>query len=375
MVQGVAPGEVTRLLLDWQRRSRDRAHAHCGALETSMKRRSFLSGMAALGLALTLNFAAQAQDAAAYYKGKTVHFIVGLGVGGGFDAYARMIAPYLGAELGANVVVDNVPGAGGLLALNQTFTAPPDGLRLLIVNGTPAALGQLLEQDNIRYDLAKFDHLGVISAYPWIWLASKQSGIKNIADALQPGRKIRWGGTGPSDGPADGAALTCEALKLSCQTILGYRSSSEISLAMERGEVDGLYVSDSSAANYAQAGQAVPVASMARIRSSLLPNVPTVYEQAKLTPDQEWWFDFRSDLNDLGRILVTAPGTPPERLAFFREAVRRALTNPALMAEGEKTQRFVAYQAPDKAVEITRKVLKAATPEQKKRIREVIFGN
>jgi hypothetical protein len=55
--------------------------------------------------------------------------------------------------------------------------------------------------------------------------------------------------------------------------------------------------------------------------------------------------------------------------------VRRALTNPALIAEGEKTQRFVAYQAPDKAVEITRKVLNAATPEQKKRIREVIFGN
>jgi hypothetical protein len=343
-----------------------------------MTRRSFLSGVAALGalgLAFTMNCGAQAQDAAAYYKGKTVHFIVGLGVGGGFDAYARMIAPYLGAELGANVVVDNIPGAGGLLALNQTFTAPPDGLRLLIVNGTPAALGQLLDQDNIRYDLAKLDHLGVISAYPWIWLASKQSGVNSVADALQPGRKIRWGGTGPSDGPADGAALTCEGLKLSCQTILGYRSSSEISLAMERGEIDGLYVSDSSAANYAKAGQATPVASMARVRSSLLPNVPTVYEQVKLTPAQEWWFDFRSDLNDLGRILVTAPGTPPDRLAFFRDAVRRALTNPALMAEGEKTQRFVAYQPPEKALEITRKVLNVATPEQKKRIREVVFGN
>jgi tripartite-type tricarboxylate transporter receptor subunit TctC len=81
---------------------------------------------------------------------------------------------------------------------------------------------------------------------------------------LQPGRKIRWGGTGLSDGPADGAALTCEGLKLSCQTILGYCSSSEISLAMERGEIDALDVSDSSAANYAQAGQATPVASMAR---------------------------------------------------------------------------------------------------------------
>jgi hypothetical protein len=339
-----------------------------------MTRNSFLSGLVALGLTLSMSLSARAQDAAAYYKGKTVHFIVGLAVGGGFDAYARMIAPYLAQELGANVVVDNVPGAGGLLALNQIFTAPPDGLRLLIVNGTPAALGQLLEQDNIRYDLTKFDHLGVISAYPWVWLASKQSGVKSVADALQPDRKIRWGGTGPSDGPADGAAITCEALKLNCQTILGYRSSGEIALAMERGEVDGLYVSDSSGANYTQAGQVNPVASMARVRSALLPNVPTVFEQVKLTPDQEWWFDFRADLNDLGRILVTMPGTSPERLAFLREAVRRALSNPALIAEGEKSQRFVSYQAPEKALDITRKVLNAVTPEQKKRIREAVFG-
>ena len=339
-----------------------------------MTRNSFLSGLVALGLTLSMSLSARAQDAAAYYKGKTVHFIVGLAVGGGFDAYARMIAPYLAQELGANVVVDNVPGAGGLLALNQIFTAPPDGLRLLIVNGTPAALGQLLEQDNIRYDLTKFDHLGVISAYPWVWLASKQSGVKSVADALQPDRKIRWGGTGPSDGPADGAAITCEALKLNCQTILGYRSSGEIALAMERGEVDGLYVSDSSGANSTQAAQVNPVASMARVRSALLPNVPTVFEQVKLTPDQEWWFDFRADLNDLGRILVTMPGTSPERLAFLREAVRRALSNPALIAEGEKSQRFVSYQAPEKALDITRKVLNAVTPEQKKRIREAVFG-
>ena len=339
-----------------------------------MNRKSFFSALLGLGLTLSMSVSTRAQDAAAFYKGKTVHFVVGLGVGGGFDAYARMIAPYLGQELGANVVVDNLPGAGGLLALNQIYTGQADGLRLLIVNGTPAGLGQLIEQDNIRYDLAKFDHLGVISAYPWIWVASKQSGVKSIADALQPGRKIRWGGTGPSDGPADGAAITCEALKMDCQTILGYRSSGEITLAMERGELDSLYISDSSAANFTQAGQVNPVASMARVRSALLPNVPTVYEQAKLTPDQEWWFDFRANLNDLGRILVTSPGTPPERLAFLRDAVRRALTNPALIAEGEKGQRFVAYQAPEKAVEITRKVLTAVTPEQKKRIREAVFG-
>jgi tripartite-type tricarboxylate transporter receptor subunit TctC len=192
---------------------------------------------------------------------------------------------------------------------------------------------------------------------------------------MKPGVKIRWGGTGPSDGPADGAAITCEALHIDCSIVLGYKSSSDIALALERGEMDALYISDSSGANYVHAGQARAVASMGRSRSALLPDVPTVFEQVKLTPEQEWWLDFRNDLNDLGRILVTTPGVPADRLAFFRDAVKRALTDPALIAEGEKTERFVQYQPPEKALEITRKVLTVVTPEQKERIRQVVFKN
>ncbi len=328
------------------------------------------------GVALATGGAALAQDAgAAFYKGKTVRFTVGLGVGGGFDAYARMIAPYLSKELDTTVIVENLPGAGGLLALNQIATGPADGLRVLIVNGTPAALGQLLDQDNIRYDLTKVDHLGIISAYPWMWLMGPKTDVKTVADAMKPGVKIRWGGTGPSDGPADGAALTCHALKLDCQIVLGYKSSGDIALAMERGEMDGLYLSDSSAANYVKNGQAQAIAAMGHQRSALLPDVPTIFEQIKMTPDQEWWFSFRENLNDLGRILITTPGVPAERIAFLRAAVKKALTNPELMAEGEKTQRFVAYQPPEKALEMTRKVLSGVTPEQKKTIRDVVFKN
>jgi tripartite-type tricarboxylate transporter receptor subunit TctC len=272
-------------------------------------------------------------------------------------------------------VVENQPGAGGLIALNQIYAAPPDGLRLMIVNGTPAALGQLLGQENLRYDLTKVDHLGIISAYPWIWMSSPKNELKTVGDAQKPGTKIRWGGTGPSDGPADGAAVTCEALKLDCAVVLGYKGSAEIALAMERGEVDALYISDSSAANYVKAGQGRAVAAMGRTRSELLPDVPTVFEQTKLDKEQEWWLDFRANLNDLGRILVTTPGVPADRLAFLRGAVERALKDPALMAEGEKTQRFVKFQSPDEALDLTKKVLATATPEQKEQMRKIIFKN
>src|SRR6476646_6119903 len=81
--------------------------------------------------------AARAQDAEkAFFAGKTVRMVVGSGTGGGYDIFSRMIAPYLGKVLGTTIIVENQPGAGGLLALNKLFIAPPDGLQISLTNGT-----------------------------------------------------------------------------------------------------------------------------------------------------------------------------------------------------------------------------------------------
>src|SRR5450432_3676931 len=97
-----------------------------------------LASAAALALAVP---AARAQDAErAFFSGKTIRLVVGYGPGGGYDAYARMIAPHLSKALGASVVVENQPGAGGLVALNRIYAAAADGLTMMIVNGTGAAL-------------------------------------------------------------------------------------------------------------------------------------------------------------------------------------------------------------------------------------------
>lgn len=317
--------------------------------------------------------AAAAQDAADFYKGKTVRFIVGVAVGGGFDAYARMLAPHLSKVLEATVVVENLPGAGGLLAMNQMMTAAPDGLRIKIVNGTPQLLAQILEQDNIKYDLTKMPHLGVVAAEPWGVLVAPNSPIKTPADLAKPGQKIRFGGTGPTGGPSDGASITCEALKLDCRVVLGYRGSAEIALAMQRGEIDGLYVTDTSAATYDKSGQGRVVGMASRKRSELLPNVPTFYEALKLTPEQEWWLDFRADLNSYGRVLVTMPGIPADRLATLRKAVQKVLTDPAVLAEGEKTQRPIEYRDGPSMEALATKLVTQLTPEKKAQVRDVVL--
>ena len=108
---------------------------------------------------------ASAQDSEkAFYAGKTVRMIVGSGVGGGYDIFSRLIAPYLAKVLGTTVIVENQPGAGGLVALNKLYVAPPDGLQISLTNGTGAAFAQLTGDPAARFDLTKFTYLATGSS-------------------------------------------------------------------------------------------------------------------------------------------------------------------------------------------------------------------
>jgi tripartite-type tricarboxylate transporter receptor subunit TctC len=328
--------------------------------------------LSTLAIPIGVNGAA-AQDEAAFYKGKTVRFVVGAGVGGGFDTYARMLAPHLAKALGATVIVENQPGAGGIIALNAIAAAQPDGLRIMLVNGTPLLLGQILETKNVRYDMTKLSHLGAISNEPWAATVRTDLPIKSPQDLVKYGKQIRWGATGPIGGPSDGAALTCEALKIDCRIIAGYRGSSDIALAMQRGEIDGLYITDGSAARYRERKQAHVVGIGARERSKLMPDVPTFHEAVKLSPQSQWWLDVRAELNDFGRVLVTTPGVPADRLAFLRAAIKKVLTDPVVLAEADKRKRELEYRDPEVLSKLATKLINGIDAKQKAAMREVVL--
>jgi tripartite-type tricarboxylate transporter receptor subunit TctC len=339
--------------------------------------RTFLTRLTAVAALVALAVAAmpaQAQDTKGFYKGKVGKIVVGYGPGGGYDAYARMIAPHLEKTTGARWIVENQPGAGGVTALNRIATASPDGLQMMIVNGTGAALGQILDQKAIRYDLAKLNYLGIVSSSPWIWIASPKAKINSAADAMKAGVTVNWAASGVTDGLGDGAALTCATLKLSCRIVRGYKGSKAAALAVTQGEMDSLYVSDTSAYNYVRSKGAKAIATMSREKSRFFKDLPTIFEQVKLTPDQAWWFDFRATLDDLGRILVTTPGVPADRLAFLQNAVKTTLTDPGLIAEGEKTNRYIAFQDAEATRKKVMSVVASLTPAQKKQAQTIILG-
>ena len=309
----------------------------------------------------------------AFFAGKTVRFVVGFGSGGGFDAYARMLAPYLSKNLGATVIVENRPGAGGLLALNGLYTAPGDGLTMMIVNGTGAATAQLTDQQGARFDLGKFGYLATLTESPTVWLVGPHFQVKTVAEALKAGKKWRWAASGPADNLSAGAAFICEALKLDCQIVLGYKGSNDSALALTRGEMDALNITDSSAHQYVQSNGIVALATISRVRTRYFPDLPTIFEAVKLDADQEYLFNFRHVIQSFGRVLAVPPGLPARRLAFLEAAVKKSVTDPQFLAEGHKRQLYTDYLDGAATSKNALSLVANVTPEQKKRVQAILL--
>jgi len=317
----------------------------------------------------------QAQEAEkAFYAGKTVRMIVGSGTGGGYDIFSRLIAPYLAKTLGTTVIVENQPGAGGLIALNRLYVAPPDGLQISLSNGTSAAFAQLTGDQAARFDLAKFTYLATVGAPPGLWLVGPDSPIREVEQAINARMKWRWASSGATSGLGIGAAFTCEALKLDCHVVQGYKGSADAGLAVTRGEMDALYVPESSANNFVKAKQNWALATISRTKSRFFPDRPTIFEAAKMDSDQTWVMDFLANVEKLGRILIAPPGMPPARLAFLQEAVKQTLHNPQLIADGEKAERIIEYLDPISTHENAVAAVASVTPEQKARVLKILAG-
>jgi tripartite-type tricarboxylate transporter receptor subunit TctC len=318
---------------------------------------------------------AWAQDAEkAFYAGKTVRMVVGSGTGGGYDIFSRMIAPYLAKTLGTTVIVENQPGAGGLLALNKLYVAPPDGLQISLSNGTAAAFAQLTGDQAARFDLTKFTYLATVGAPPGLWLVGPDSPIREVQQATAAKMKWRWASSGGTSGLGIGAAFTCEALKLDCHIVQGYRGSADAGLAVTRGEMDALYVPESSANNFVKAKQNWALATISRTKSRFFQDRPTIFEAARMDADGTWVMDFLANVEKLGRILIAPPGIPPARLAHLQDAVKETLRNPQLIADGERAERIIEFLDPVSTHQNAVAAVGSVTPEQKARVLKILSG-
>ncbi len=316
---------------------------------------------------------AQAGEAAGFYAGEVIRLIVGYGPGGGYDAYARFLAPHLQARTGATVIVENRPGGGGLLALNQVVAARPDGLSIMLANAEAAALAQLLDKEGVRYDLQDVTWLARVSTEPRVLMWSRRSELRNLADGMQSARRINWAASGKTDSIADVTSFASAALNLNSRIIIGYKGSKEAALAATRGEVDGICVSASSAKKYAGSGKLLPVTVLGRERSTLFPKLPTVFELVKLPPDKAWLIDYRSQLTGLGRALLTAPGVPAERAGFLRAALDSILSDPEIQAEARAIGRLLNHATANRLTTLIDDTLTSLDSQTLQLLRNVVL--
>ena len=272
------------------------------------------------------------------------------------------------------MIVDNVPGAGGLVALNKLYIAPPDGLQVSLVQGTMAAVAQLTGDQAARFDIAKFTYLATVGAPPGLWLVGPDSPIREVQQAIDAKMKWRWASAGGTSGLGIGAAFTCEALKLDCHIVQGYKSSADAGLAVTRGEMDAVYVPESSANNFVKSKQNWALATISRTKSQFFQDRPTVFDAAKIDPDRLWAMDFLANLEGTGRLMMAPPGIPPARLAYLQAAMKETLHNPQLIADGERMERIIEYLDPASTHKNVVGVVSDVTPAQKARVVKLLSG-
>ncbi|MFL5129864.1 MAG: hypothetical protein ACJ8DD_06940, partial [Microvirga sp.] len=203
-----------------------------------MRPRKLCLGSAVVA-ALWLTSHAQAQSPANFYKGKNVEVYVGYSVGGGYDLYARMLARHMGKHIPGNptVLTKNMEGAGSLRLANWLYrVAPKDGTVFGII-GRGTGFDPLLGNKSAQFDATKFTWIGSANNEVSICVAWHTSGVTNFSELLT--KELVVGGTSASADTDQFPKIVNGVLGAKFKIVTGYPGSREITLALERGEVQG----------------------------------------------------------------------------------------------------------------------------------------
>lgn len=204
-----------------------------------MKNRSGLPALLIAAVLPWLASAARAQDAGQFYAGKTITFIVGYGAGASYDSGARLIGRYLGKYIPGkpNVVIQNMPGAGSMVAANQLYNASAKDGTVIGMFGRGLYLEALFGNPAVKFDPVKFNWIGSHGREVSVLVTGKDSGFKTVADIRQ--REIILGASGPGADTYSFALVLRSLLGAKVKIVSGFPGQADAFLALDRGEVHG----------------------------------------------------------------------------------------------------------------------------------------
>jgi tripartite-type tricarboxylate transporter receptor subunit TctC len=274
-----------------------------------------------------------------FYKGKQLRFIIRAAPGGNYDLYMRLLARHMVRYMPGlpEAVPVNMPGGGGLTALNYTLNvAPHDGTILTMVTSTAPmdqSLG-LIKSPNI--DLRSLQWIGNMSDENYFLVTSRESGIRTLDDATK--REVRLAGAGAGDTQQILIAITNSMMGTKFKSIIGYRTGAEMNLAVERREADGRSTTNLPALFATRPDGAAafhPLLQAGLEKSPDFQNVPLLRDLAH-NPEQKIVFEFLSRAVSPGRPVATNSKVPPDRVAALRRAFDLAIKDPQLLEDAKR---------------------------------------
>jgi tripartite-type tricarboxylate transporter receptor subunit TctC len=276
--------------------------------------------------------------------GKTVNVIIGFGTGGGYDLWGRAVARHIGRHLpgNPNVVAQNMPGAGSFNAANHIYSvAPKDGTAIALITGD-AALGPLTGATGARFDSTKFTWVGTPTTDTSLCMVIAASQARTLEDVYQ--KEIVMGSVGTGIGAYTYPKVLNALLGMKFKIILGFPASSNMLLAMERGEIDGYFASLDSVVSLRP--DWIPTKKVrilfygAATPNPAMKDVPFVGDLAK-TADDKAAIEFLYAGNGMGRPFIAPPGVPADRAKMLQDAFMATMRDPEFIADLKK-QKFEA---------------------------------
>jgi tripartite-type tricarboxylate transporter receptor subunit TctC len=298
-----------------------------------------------------------------FYRGRTLTVAIGHSVGGGYDLYARMLSRFLGKHIPGQptVVPQNMPGAGGLRVTNYLYTAAPrDGSVIGTFSRSIPTLPLL--SPPAAFDGTKFTWLGSMSSDTSLCLTGSKSPVKTWRDMLT--KPLVMGGQSSGSDSDIYARLYKNVFGARIKLVSGYPGTNDITLAMERGEVDGIcglswgtikiahpeWMRDKTVNFLLQAGLK---------KDSELPDVPLTLDLID-DPEKKQVLYLHFAPQGMGRPFAAPPNIPVDRKAALIKAFDDAMKDPELLAEAARGKMDINPMKGDEIDELLKQLY--ATP-------------
>jgi tripartite-type tricarboxylate transporter receptor subunit TctC len=291
-------------------------------------------------LALLAPSASRAQSPAEFYKGKTIELAIGTSVGGGYDAYGRMLARSMGKYIPGNptIVPRNMEGAGGVrLASHLYNTAPKDGTAFGTINRS-AGFEPLLGNKGAQFDATRFSWIGSTNNEVSVCVAWHTTGITRFDDLLT--HELVVGATGPSADTYQFPKIANAVLGTKFKIVTGYPGGNDVDLAMERGEVAGRcgwsWTSVKGLHQPWLDRKAINILyQMGLSKHRDLPDIPLVIDLAR-TDEERAILKLIFARQVMAWPFLAPPGTPADRVEALRKAFLQTMQDKDFLAEAEK---------------------------------------